>query len=51
MRFARRVFLLAGAGGVLMIVPPFFLETKMAADYPPSINQPEYFTQLSLAWR
>src|SRR5262245_50459223 len=54
MRFARWVFLLAGATGVLMIVPPFFLETKTGADYPPPINHPEYyygFFGVTLAWQ
>lgn len=54
MRFARWVFLLAGAIGVLMIVPTFFLETKTGADYPPPINHPEYyygFFGVTLAWQ
>ena len=54
MRFARWVFLLAGATGILMIVPPFFLENKTGADYPPPINHPEYyygFFGVTLAWQ
>jgi hypothetical protein len=54
MRFAKWVFLLAGVTGVLMIVPPFFLEAKTGEDYPPPINHPEYyygFLCVTLAWQ
>jgi hypothetical protein len=54
MRFARWVFLLSGASGVLIIVPPFFLEARTSADYPPPITHPEYyygFFGITLAWQ
>ncbi|SRR5260370_318086 len=54
MRFAKWVFLLAGASGVLMIVPPYFLEAKTGQDYPPPINHPAYyygFFGVTLAWQ
>src|SRR5262245_4216559 len=42
MRFARWVFLLAGASGVLMILP-LYLEARFFADDPPAINRPEFY--------
>jgi hypothetical protein len=54
MRFAKWVFLLAGTSGVLMIVPPFFLEAQTGRDLPPAINHPEYyygFFGVTLAWQ
>jgi hypothetical protein len=54
MRFAKWVFRVAGASGVLLIVPPFFLEGRTGADYPPPINHPEYyygFFGVTLAWQ
>jgi len=54
MRFAKWVFLVAGVSGVLMIVPPFFLEARTGQDYPPPINHPEYyygFFGVTLAWQ
>jgi hypothetical protein len=54
MRFAKWVFLLAGATGILLIVPPYFLERQTGEDYPPPINHPEYyygFFGVTLAWQ
>ena len=54
MRFARWVFLVAGVSGVLLIVPPYFLEKQTGEDYPPPINHPEYyygFFGVTLAWQ
>src|SRR6516165_4433703 len=54
MRFARWVFLLAGATGILMVVPPYFLERQTSEDYPPPITHPEYyygFFGVTLAWQ
>jgi len=54
MRFAKWVFLLAGISGILMLVPPYFLEAKTGEDYPPPINHPEYyygFFGVTLAWQ
>src|SRR5947209_18343349 len=53
MRFARWVFLLAGASGVLMVAP-LYLEDRFFRDYPPAINRPEFyygFAGLCLAWQ
>jgi hypothetical protein len=54
MRFARWVFLLAGLSGLLLTVPPYFLEEKIGADQPPPINHPEFyygFFGLCVAWQ
>src|SRR5215472_11226304 len=54
MRFAKWVFLLAGVSGILMVVPPYFLERRTGEDYPPSITHPEYyygFFGVTLAWQ
>jgi hypothetical protein len=54
MRFARWVFLLAGVSGVLLVVPPYFLERQTGEDYPPPITHPEYyygFFGVTLAWQ
>jgi hypothetical protein len=54
MRFAKWVFLLAGASGVLMIVPQYFLERLASQNDPPPITHPEYyygFLGVTLAWQ
>jgi hypothetical protein len=54
MRFAKWVFLLAGISGVLMLVPPFFLEERFGQDHPPPINHPELyygFFGVGLSWQ
>src|SRR5262245_13397405 len=54
MRFAKWVFLAAGVVGLVMIVPPFFLEAKTGQDYPPPITHPEFyygFLGVTLAWQ
>jgi hypothetical protein len=54
MRLAKWVFLLAGVSGILMVVPPYFLEQRTSADYPPAITHPEYyygFFGVTLAWQ
>jgi hypothetical protein len=54
MRFAKWVFLLAGVSGILLVVPPYFLEQQTSADYPPPITHPEYyygFFGVTLAWQ
>jgi hypothetical protein len=54
MRFAKWVFLLAGVSGILMVVPPYFLERQTSKDYPPAITHPEYyygFFGVTLAWQ
>lgn len=53
MRFARWVFLLAGASGALMVAPLYW-EGRFFEDYPPAINRPEFyygFVGICLAWQ
>jgi hypothetical protein len=54
MRFAKWVFLLAGITGVLMVIPPYFLEKQFGQDNPPPVNHPELyygFFGVTLAWQ
>jgi hypothetical protein len=53
MRFAKWVFLLAGASGIVMVAP-LYLEERFVRDYPPEINRPEFyygFAGVTLAWQ
>ena len=53
-RFARRVFLLAGIWGLLIMVPQYFLEERIGRDAPPPITHPEYFygfIGVTIAWQ
>ena len=43
MIFARRVFLIAGIYGLLVLLPLYFLEARIGRDQPPAITHPEYF--------
>ncbi len=54
MKFARWVFLIAGAYGILALAPLYLLESQIARDYPPAITHPEYyygFVGVGLAWQ
>jgi hypothetical protein len=54
MTFAKRVFLLAGIYGLLVLTPQYFLEAKLGRDYPPPITHPEQyygFIGVALAWQ
>lgn len=54
MRFAKWVFLLAGVSGLVMVVPPYFLEQQFGRDNPPPVNRPEFyygFFGVTLAWQ
>jgi hypothetical protein len=54
MRFANWAFLLAGITGVLMVIPPYFLERRFGQDNPPPVNHPEFyygFFGVTLAWQ
>ena len=54
MIFARRVFLLAGAVGILFVFPMYFLETRIGQSLPPPIAHPEYFygfIGVTLVWQ
>ncbi|HZS05350.1 MAG TPA: hypothetical protein VFD58_10990 [Blastocatellia bacterium] len=43
MKFARRLYLVAGVYGLLVLVPQLFTEERLGRDYPPAITHPEYF--------
>ena len=43
MTFAKRVFLIAGIYGLIVLTPMYFLEAKTGRDFPPAINHPEYY--------
>lgn len=52
--FARRVFMVAGVYGVLVLVPQYFTEAKVGRDFPPPITHPEHyygFIGVALAWQ
>lgn len=54
MNFARRLFLIAGLYGLVVLVPQYFLEAKTGSDYPPAITHPEYyygFVGVGVAWQ
>jgi len=54
MRFAKRVFQVAGVYGVIVLLPQYFMEGKISADNPPAITHPEYFYGficVALAWQ
>src|SRR5262249_22472525 len=54
MRFARWVFLFVGISGVIMVIPPYFLEERFARSQPPPVNHPELyygFFGVTLSWQ
>ncbi|MEI8383192.1 MAG: hypothetical protein WCJ09_23950 [Planctomycetota bacterium] len=54
MLFAKRVYLIAGIYGLIVLVPQYFLEVKNGLDYPPAITHPEYyygFVGVGIAWQ
>ncbi|MGH9747337.1 MAG: hypothetical protein ACRD59_14670 [Candidatus Acidiferrales bacterium] len=54
MRFAKIVFRIAGLYGLLVLIPPLFLESKIGRDYPPPITHPEFFYgffAVAIAWQ
>lgn len=53
-QFARRLFLIAGIYGLLVLLPQYFLEAKNGRDFPPPITHPEYyygFIGVAVAWQ
>ena len=53
-RFARRVFLVAGVYGLLALVPLYFLEEALARAFPPPLTHPDHFygfLGVTLAWQ
>lgn len=54
MNFAKWVFLIAGAYGILLITPMYFTESQVNIDFPPAITHPENyygFIGVTLAWQ
>lgn len=54
MKFAKRVFLISGIYGLIVVLPLYFLEEKTGRDYPPPITHPEYyygFIGVTAAWQ
>ena len=54
MKFSRWVFRIAGIYGLIVLVPQYFMEGRMGADYPPAITHPEYyygFLGVGVAWQ
>ncbi|HEX5964709.1 MAG TPA: hypothetical protein VFY51_02220 [Pyrinomonadaceae bacterium] len=54
MKFAKRVFFIAGIYGLIVVLPLYFLEEKTGRDYPPPITHPEYyygFVGVTAAWQ
>jgi hypothetical protein len=54
MTFAKRVFVIAGVYGVLVLVPQYFMEGRIGRDFPPPITHPEHFygfIGVALAWQ
>jgi hypothetical protein len=52
--FARRVFLIAGIYGLIVLLPQNFLEAKTSRDFPPAITHVEYyygFIGVAVAWQ
>ena len=54
MRFATTVFTVAGMYGIVVLVPPLFLESQYNRMYPPPVTHPEFFYgffALGIAWQ
>jgi len=52
--FARRVFRIAAIYGILVLAPQYFLEERLAIDFPPPLTHPEHFygfVGIALAWQ
>lgn len=54
MKFAKRLFLIAGIYGLLVMLPQYFLEQKTGRDFPPPVSHPEFyygFIGVVVAWQ
>lgn len=54
MKFARRVFFVAGVYGLIGLIPQYFMEATVGRDFPPPITHPEHyygFIGVALAWQ
>jgi hypothetical protein len=53
-RFARWTFGLAGTYGIVVLLPQYFMESRIGRDFPPPITHPEHFygfIGVALAWQ
>lgn len=53
-RFARRLFRIAGIYGLAVLIPQYFLEGRIGRDEPPAITHPEFFygfIGVAVAWQ
>jgi hypothetical protein len=54
MKFAKRVFLIAGIYGLIVLLPLYFMEDRVGRDFPPAITHAEYyygFAGAAAAWQ
>jgi hypothetical protein len=54
MKFPKTLLFTAGAYGLIVLIPQYFLETKNGRDFPPAITHPEYyygFIGVAIAWQ
>ena len=54
MTLAKRVFLIAGIYGLVVLLPQYFMEEKTGRDFPPPVTHPEYFygfIGVAVAWQ
>ena len=54
MRFAKRVFVIAGVWGLLIVPPMFFVRAEFERQYPPAATHPEFyygFAGVTTAWQ
>jgi hypothetical protein len=54
MRWARWIYWLAGAYGLVVLVPQYFLLEQIGRDLPPAITHPEFFygfVGVAVAWQ
>lgn len=54
MKFAQRVYQIAGIYGLVALLPMYFMENRTGRDFPPAITHPEYyygFIGVAVAWQ
>jgi hypothetical protein len=54
MRFAQRVFTVAGVYGLIALLPQYAMEARLNRDFPPAITHPEHFygfVGVAAAWQ
>jgi hypothetical protein len=54
MKFARWIFRIAGAYGLIVLIPQYFMERQTGADNPAGLTHPEFFygfLGVAIAWQ